>query len=386
VVTRRARAVEHAVVEDAVAELPSSRWYGVAAFWGVLAVLGIVAYLLAAPLSGLFGSGSVWPRTAVAVGTLDGHDVAVVAYDLLGDAEVAAYDTVTGERLWHRDAGWQPRPLGAGTAHVIVRDDQQLSILDLRDGAVVVEGADIAGLDLPHGELNWWEEGDVVDPAEGVVYVSTHDGFPETRPDLVRALPLGGTEAVPLTERQAKRWGCYIESADAHADRTPEPVPGVTVGGVERVLSVPAGKPAGTPRRQLLVDGVPRGMVYPLGSRPAGVLTSTASGTVARDVCDIEWPGSADAVLAPDSGVVAAVVGMDVESRLSRIVLLDADTGVERHRVDDVREVTAARTTPSGGAVLLVEIESSRLFGLTSGAGARLVLVSPVGEVTEVSL
>lgn len=353
---------------------------------GVLALVTGVAFLAIGPFRGGFGSDLVWPRASVAFGTLDGHDVAVVAYDTLGESEVAAYDTVTGERLWRRAAGWQPRPLGAGAEHVIVWDDQQLRVLDLRDGSVVAEGTDVPGLDLPHGELNWWQDGDAVDPAEGVVYVSTHDGFPEERPDLVRAVPLDGSAAAPLTPRQVRRWECYVESVDAVAEPGAEPAPGVTVGGVAYEVLAPPGRPEGTPRRQLRVDGEPRGAVYPLGVHRAGVLTSSASGVVVPGVCDIEWPRSATVPLAPGSGVIAALVGADVEDTLSHLVLLDARTGAELHRVEGVTEVAVARTTPSGGALILVEARKPAPLGLLNHTDARLVLVSPDGEVTDVTV
>lgn len=349
----------------------------------LLVVLGLAAFLAFGPFRGGFGSDLVWPRTSVAIGTLDGHDVAVVAYDTLGDSEVAAYDTVTGERLWRRPTGWQPRPLAAGEEHAVVRDDQQLRILDLRDGSVVVEGADVAGLDLPHGELNRWQDGDAVDPAESAAYVSVHDGFPEERPDLMRAVPVDGTTARPLTPRQERRWGCYVESADAVVEQDLEPSPATTSGGVTYEMSAPPGKPAGTPRRQLLVDGVPRGAVYPVGVQRAGLLTGSAAGVVAPDVCAVPWPRSGAAALAPDSGVVAALVGMDVESTLSRLVLLDPGTGAELHRVDGVTRVATARTTPSGGAVIVVEARKPFPLGVLNHTDARLVLVSPDGVVTD---
>ncbi|MFE7506934.1 hypothetical protein [Promicromonospora sp. NPDC057488] len=155
------------------------------------------------------------------------------------------------------------------------------------------------------------------------------------------------------------------------------------VGGAEQGITVPPGRPAGTPGRQLVVDGYPRGALYPLGTDRAGVLVSSASGVVTPDVCAIDWPVSASTPLAPGSGVVAALVGMDVESVLSRLVVLDAVTGSEQHRVDDVTRVAAARTTPSGGAVVLVETRRAGLLGLVNQIDARLVIISPKGEVTE---
>ncbi|MFC7877016.1 hypothetical protein [Isoptericola sp. NPDC057391] len=356
---------------------------GLLATLGVLALGAGVAFLVFGPFRGGLGGDLVWPRPSIAFGTLDGHDVAVVAYDTLGESEVAAYDTATGERLWRRAAGWRPRPLGAGDEHVVVWDDQRLRVLDLRHGSVVAEGDDVAGLDLPHGELNWWQDGDAVDPTEGVVYVSVHDGFPEERPDLVRAVPLDGTTAAPLTPRQAERWGCYVGSADAASDPSVEPATGVTLGGVTYELLAPVGRPAGTPQRQLRVDGEPRGAVYPLGVHRAGVLTSSASGLVVPDVCDVGRPRSAATPLAPGSGVIAALVGADVEDPSSRLVLLDAGTGAERHRVERVVEVAVARTTPSGGAVIVVETRQPGLLGLMARTDARLVLISPDGAVTE---
>ncbi|MCP2267243.1 hypothetical protein ACFQHV_07255 [Promicromonospora thailandica] len=309
---------------------------GVLLTLGVLVSVGLVVFVLLGP-TGVLPRGDVWPRPAVAVGTLDGHDVAVLAYDLPGTDAVVAYDTVTGERLWKRPAEWQARPLAAGTEHAIVRDDQQLRILDLRDGSTVAEGADVAGLDLPHGELNWWEDGDAADPQEGVVYVSTHDGFPETRPDLVRAVPFDGTAAAPLTPGQAERWGCYVESVDA-------------------------GAPADV-------------------SDPA-VLVDDATGVVVPDVCALEWPRSADGELAPATGLVATVTPAD--TGLSHLVLRDGDTEV--YRLDQVDHVAVARTTPSGGAVIVVQVREPALFGLTSRALGVLVLVSPEGVVTQTQL
>ncbi|GGM38161.1 hypothetical protein ACFQBY_00310 [Promicromonospora citrea] len=312
---------------------------GVLGALGTLAVLAVVVVLVGSVLT----VRDVEPGYALAVGERDGREVVVVPSEHgAGASFVAAYDTTTGERLWRHRTGYRPWPLAAGTEHVILRDDDQLVVLDLADGSVVAEGDAVPGLDLPHGELNFWVGGDAVDPVEGVVYVSVHDGFPEERPDLVRALPVDGPPtAAPLTGRQAERWSCYVATADA-------------------------GRPDGAP----VVDGVVR---------------EGAAGVVVPDVCDRDPARAVDDELAPGSGVVATMTPERGAYGRSELVLTTAD-GAALHRVDDVSDVAAARTTPSGGAVLLVRTQLSALFGLTTRYDAVLVLVSPGGEVTEVGL
>jgi len=312
---------------------------------GVLGTLGTVAALVLVGV--LVGSvltlRDVEPGYAVAVGERAGREVVVVPSEHgAGASFVAAYDTATGERLWRHRTARAPWPLAAGTEHVLLRDDDQLVVLDVADGSVVAEGDGIPGLDLPHGELSFREDGDAADATEGVVYVSVHDGFPEQRPDLVRAVPVDGPPvAAPLIDRQAERWSCYVTSADAQ-------------------------RPDGAQ----VVDGVVR---------------EGAEGVVVPDVCDRDPMRAVSDELAPGSGVVATMTpGRDAYGR-SELVLTAAD-GAALHRVDDVSDVAAARTTPSGGAVLLLRTQRSVLFGLTTRYDSVLLLVSPGGEVREVGL
>ncbi|RIQ29614.1 hypothetical protein DY240_08135 [Jiangella rhizosphaerae] len=160
--------------------------------------------------------GPTTPSLDLAVTTIDGRDVAVVAYQheaggTLGrirwvfarelTVRVAAVDLATGDHLWDRpiSAAYpavEAGVLAAGGGYAYLTTDDGLVIVDLDDGDVIARGDGVDGLGAAYLASR---TASAHDAAADAVVTLTSGGA-------VLAIPVGGTTARPAAPDVAARW------------------------------------------------------------------------------------------------------------------------------------------------------------------------------------
>lgn len=185
----------------------------------LLVVLALVVAVLGAGVTALAVDGvdgPTRPSLDLAVTTIDGRDVAVVAYrheagGAMGailwtfarevTVRVAAIDLETGEHLWDRQLSAaypaiEAGVLAAGDGYAYVTTDDGLVIVDLGDGDVVARGDGIDGLGAGYlASLTAY----AYDAATDAVVTLTSGGE-------MLAVPVGTTTAQPADPDAAGRW------------------------------------------------------------------------------------------------------------------------------------------------------------------------------------
>ncbi|WP_157987763.1 PA2928 family protein [Jiangella endophytica] len=185
----------------------------------LLVILALVVAAAGAGVAALAAGGvdgPTRPSLDLAVTTVDGRDVAVVAYEHeAGGAmgrilwafsrevtiRVAAIDLGTGEHLWDREIstaypGIEAGVLAAGDGYAYVTTDDGLVIVDLDDGGVVARDDGIDGLGAAYlASLTAYD----YDAATNAVVTLTSGGE-------VLAVPVGTTTAEPAGADAVTRW------------------------------------------------------------------------------------------------------------------------------------------------------------------------------------
>ncbi|SEE60360.1 PA2928 family protein [Jiangella alba] len=185
----------------------------------VLIVLALVVAALGAGVAALAADGvdgPTRPSLDLAVTTVDGRDVAVVAYrheagGTMGGilwmfsrevtVRVTAVDLETGDHLWDRQLSAaypaiEAGVLAAGAGYAYVTTDDGLVILGLDDGDVVARGDGVDGLGAAYLASR---TAYAHDAATDAVVTLTSGGE-------VMAIPVGATTAGPADPGAAARW------------------------------------------------------------------------------------------------------------------------------------------------------------------------------------
>ncbi|MDQ0615470.1 hypothetical protein QF046_003111 [Microbacterium sp. W4I4] len=194
-------------------EKKSRAWVEPLIGWSILVIFLVGGFLTLIETT----AGPIRARVSgvVAVGEVEGRDIAVVVYETdtfphldlfrvesMGHSvQAEAFDLDTGERIWDTMlSNAYPSPnaeaLAVGSEYAYVRSDDGLTVLDAASGEIVAEDAEIRGLDddyIASLDAYAWDA-----EAKEIVLLDQHG--------TVLSIPLDSLDAAPASSAVNARW------------------------------------------------------------------------------------------------------------------------------------------------------------------------------------